>query len=116
MRVKIVILLSLLVFSFQNCTSQSTTFVLEPSQSMLMTGKGPGQDGAINPYAGTDSQALIQNIGPGPFQIRVQKQGEILETLPIKPGETKTVKLLNGYELYFDTEVKTSVKLEFKKL
>lgn len=106
------------VFSllFQACASQNPVFYLESRQTMLMTGKGPGQDGAINPYAGRDCQAIVRNIGSGLFEIRVQKQGKILQTIPIKPGETKTVKLLTDYELYFDTEIKTRVKLDFKKL
>ena len=40
-----------------------TEFVLEPSQSMIMTGKGPGQDATINPYFGEDCFAIIKNIG-----------------------------------------------------
>ncbi len=31
-----------------------TEFVLDPNQSMLMTGKGLGQDATINPYLGKD--------------------------------------------------------------
>ncbi len=44
-------LLSLILFTSIDAFTQ-TTFELEPSQSMLITGKGPGQDGTINPFAG----------------------------------------------------------------
>jgi hypothetical protein len=79
-----------------------TEFKLDPSQSMLMTGKGPGQDGTINPYAGQDCYAIVENIGEREFSIRVQQKGKIIETISIQKGETKKVTLLKGYELYLD--------------
>ena len=79
-----------------------TEFELDPSQSMLMYGKGPGQDGTINPYKGQDCYAIVENIGEREFSVRVQQQGKIIETIPIAKGETKKVTLLKGYELYLD--------------
>ena len=79
-----------------------TEFVLEPSQSMIMTGKGPGQDGTINPYFGQDCYTIITNIGKRKFTIRVQQDGKIIEEISILRGELKKVKLLKGHELYLD--------------
>jgi hypothetical protein len=79
-----------------------TEFVLEPSQSMIMTGKGPGQDGTINPYFGQDCYAIVKNIGKRQFSIRVQQDGKIIEEISIQKGELKKVKLLKGFELYLD--------------
>ncbi len=79
-----------------------TEFVLDPSQSMIMTGKGPGQDGTINPYDGQDCYALVKNIGNRAFSIRVQEEGKVIEEIPIEKGELKEVTLLKGYELYLD--------------
>jgi hypothetical protein len=94
------------------------TLELKPSQSMSIAGKGPGQDGAINPYLGQDSYAIVENIGENVFSIRVQKDGNIIKTLPIKKGEMKKVTLLAGYELYFDTDTggKAKAKVGFEKM
>lgn len=81
-----------------------TEFELDPNQSMLMTGKGPGQDGTINPYAGEDCYAIVRNLGEVAFSIRIQQKGEILATIPVGGRETKKVKLLVGQELYLDPE------------
>ena len=92
-------------------------FDLDPSQSMLMTGKGPGQDGAINPYYGQDCVAIVKNLGKHPFSIRIQQQGKIIETIPVAKKEVKKVQLLKGYELYLDTskEGKVKAKIDFVK-
>ncbi|MDG1571275.1 hypothetical protein OZ410_03045 [Robiginitalea sp. M366] len=81
-----------------------TEFELDPNQSMLMYGKGPGQDGTINPYAGEDCYAIVKNLGEVAFSIRIQQKGEIVQTISIKGMETKKVKLLVGQELYLDPE------------
>ncbi|WP_400077273.1 hypothetical protein [Winogradskyella sp. R77965] len=89
---------------------------LEASQSMCITGKGEGQDGAINPFYGQNSFAIVENIGEKEFSIRVQQKGKIIKTIAIKKGETKRVTLLIGYELYFDTEAKAKAKVLFEKM
>lgn len=99
--------LSLLV---NYCGFAQTEFELKASQSMCITGKGPGQDGAKNPFAGQNCVAIVDNIGSRTFSIRVQNNGEIVETIPISKGETKKVILLKGYELYFDTIDNSSAK------
>ena len=69
---------------------------------MIMTGKGPGQDGTINPFFGQDCYAIIKNIGKRKFSIRIQQKGKIIEEISILKGELKKVKLLKDYELYLD--------------
>ncbi|TLF43995.1 hypothetical protein [Maribacter aurantiacus] len=96
------ILATCLLFLLYFEVSAQTEFVLEPSQSMIMTGKGTGQDATINPFYGEDSYGIVKNIGERPFSIRIQTSGNILEEIPIQKGETKKVKLLKGYELYLD--------------
>jgi len=83
-------------------TNAQTEFILKPSQSMIMTGKGPGQDATINPYFGQDCYAIIKNIGEREFSIRVQQDGKIIEEISIAEGELKKVRLLKDYKLYLD--------------
>ena len=90
------------MFLTQFKVKAQTEFVLEPSQSMIMTGKGSGQDGTINPYIGQDCYAIVKNIGKREFFIRVQQDGKIIEEISILEDEMKKVKLLKGYELYLD--------------
>ena len=94
-----------------------TEFDLEPSQSMLMTGKGPGQDGTINPYDGEDCYAIVENIGNRQFSVRVQYEGLVVEEKTILKGKTKKIKLLKGYELYLDPnpEGKARARVSYEK-
>ncbi|KAA2216891.1 hypothetical protein [Maribacter flavus] len=96
------ILATCLLFLLYLEVSAQTEFVLEPSQSMIMTGKGTGQDANINPYFGEDCYGIVKNIGVRPFTIRIQQTGNVIEEIPIEKGETKKLKLLKGYELYLD--------------
>lgn len=91
-------------------------FDLKPSQSMLMTGKGPGQDGTINPFDGQDCYAIIENFGKMEFSIRIQQKGKIIETIPILKGEIKKVKLLKEYELYLDSNSKAKARVSYEKI
>jgi len=83
---------------------------------MLMTGKGAGQDAAINPYTGEDCYVVVENIGSKEFSIRIQKDGEILQTVPISKKEEKKVTLPKGYELYLDSEAKAKARVNFEKM
>ena len=107
-----------LIFLMHFEAKAQTEFVLEPSQSMIMTGKGPGQDATINPYFGEDCFAIIKNIGKRMFSIRVQQDGKIIEEISIQKGDRKKVKLLKGYELYLDPKPKGIAKasVDFKKI
>lgn len=79
-----------------------TEFEIKPSQGMLMTGKGPGQDGTINPYAGEDCYASIENLGTSELSVHIQKKGEIITSFTILCGNSFTFKLLKDQELYLD--------------
>lgn len=94
-------------------SAQENVISLGPSESMSIAGKGPGQDAAINPYIDGNSIARIQNISKNPFSIRIQKEGEILKTISIKPKQTIEVKLHKGDELYFDSELPAKARVEF---
>lgn len=83
-------------------------FKLDPSTSMLMTGKGPGQDGSINPYSGQDCVAVIANLANTPFSVRIQQKGIILRTIAVEKKETRRISLGAQEELYIDTPNKTT--------
>ena len=51
-------------------------FELKPGQSMLMFGKGPGQDATINPFEGQDCYAVVENLGRVECAVRVQTMGK----------------------------------------
>lgn len=99
-------------------TRAQDTLEIDPGRSMSIAGKGPGQDGAINPFLGQDSYALVENIGATEFSIRIQKEGKVIKTIPIKKGEVKKVTLLVGYEMYFDTASggKAIARVDFEKM
>ncbi len=101
---KILNVLGFLLLLGQVNLQAQAEFELNPDQSMLMFGKGPGQDATINPYEGEECYALVKNLGEVPFSIRIQQKGKIIETIPVEAAETKKVKLLVGYELYLDSE------------
>lgn len=107
---KRLILLWVFAIAVYGEATAQTEFILESSQSMIMTGKGPGQDATINPYFGENCYALINNTGDRPFSIRVQQSGKIIEEIPILKGELKKVKLLKGYELYLDPNPQGTTK------
>lgn len=111
------LLLSLILLTLNDLSAQNE-FELKPSQSMLMTGKGYGQDGTINPYDGQNCYAIIENIGKREFSIRIQKKGKIIASIPIDPGDIKKVKLLKGHELYLDSNPKGTVnaKISYEKM
>ena len=99
-------------------------FDLEPLENYLIFGKGPGQDGAINPYAkyiksdkgylisSKDCYSIIENLGTSGFSIRIQKDGRIIKTIPIKKNETKKILLDAGNELYTDASFEGRAKFK----
>ena len=113
----LILLITLISLTYFEASAQ-TEFILEPSQSMIMTGKGPGQDATINPYTGQDCYAIIKNIGKRPFSIRVQQDGKIIEEISILKGELKKVKLLKGFELYLDPNPEGTAKasVDYEKI
>lgn len=112
----LILVITIIVFAQVETTAQ-TEFVLEPTQSMIMTGKGPGQDATINPHSGQDCYAIVKNTGKRQFSIRVQKEGKIIEEITILKGEVKEVSLLKGYELYLDPNPEgiTRASVDYKK-
>lgn len=105
-----ILFLILLACCTQAEISAQSIFELDGSQSMLMTGKGPGQDATVNPFQGEDCYAIIENLGSGLFSIRIQQNGEIVQVISVEPGEKKKIKLLSGQELYIDPETKNSTR------
>lgn len=116
MKTTILLMLIGLFINFES--NAQTEFELNPSQSMLMTGKGPGQDGAINPYYGKECIAIVKNMGESDFLVRIQKRGAIVEMIPVSGNETKKIKLLADHELYIDANDDQKIKLEldFKEI
>ena len=114
---KIILLLSVLLCIHFEGKAQ-TAFVLEPSQSMLMTGKGPGQDATINPYSGQDCYAIVKNIGEREFTVRVQQGETIIVEISVPKNQTKKVTLLKGYRLYLDPNPKgiAKARVDYEKI
>jgi len=106
----------LILFATTYTLSAQSILELSPEQSMCVTGKGPGQDAAINSYSSEESIAVIENISKNSFSIRIQSKGEIIKTITVAKGKTKEIKLQKGYELYLDTELKAKAKVSFKKV
>ncbi|NNJ83225.1 MAG: hypothetical protein HKP11_13625 [Flavobacteriaceae bacterium] len=112
---KIAFILFFILFCAYNLSAQDI-IELNSSQSMCIAGKGPGQDGAINPYMDSDSVAIVENVGDNEFSIRIQTKGELVKTIAIGPGETKEVSLLKGQVLYFDSDLKAKASVAFRKM
>lgn len=91
-----------LIIFFQACSPKAAIIELDNQQSMIMTGKGSGQDATINPYAGEDCVAIVKKVGERTFSIRIQMEGKILETLDCEKGKKIEIPLLAGNELYLD--------------
>ena len=108
----------LVLFSLYFNSSAQIFFELDGQQSMLMTGKGPGQDATINPFEGEDCYVLIQNLGAELFSVRVQYKGEVVNITYVNPSQTKKIKLLMGQELYLDPEArkKTRASVAYQKI
>ena len=109
----------LILFTFLNTPSiqaQATLFEFDSNQSMLMTGKGPGQDGAINPFYGSPSIAVVNNVGEIPIEVRIQKRGEIIKIVEVKAKVEIEIKLERDHELYFDVNATAAVELDFKPM
>ena len=102
------IILGVLLFNTYIYAQKENNFKLDPSTSMLMTGKGPGQDGSINPYAGQDCVAVVANLANAPFSVRIQQKGIVLRTIAVEKKETKRIPLDAQEELYIDTPNKTT--------
>jgi len=107
---KKVLFIALLSVCFQAKINAQTIFEIDERQSMLMTGKGPGQDATINPFQGEDCYAIIENLGKELFSVRIQEKGKIIEIIKVKPKKKMRIKLLSGQELYLDGETKNRAR------
>ncbi|WP_420572390.1 hypothetical protein [Kordia sp.] len=109
------ILLFAILFSVHSYAQKDKTiFELKPSQGMCITGKGLGQDAAINPYKDGNSIAVIKNLGKNKFSIRVQYRGEVFQTRDLEAGKATMIPLRQGSELYLDSELTGKARVEFK--
>ncbi|NEV92995.1 hypothetical protein G3567_02390 [Psychroflexus sp. YR1-1] len=105
------------LFSSEEAAAQ-VEFELKPSQSMSITGKGPGQDAANNPFEGQDCIVQVENIGDIAFAVRTQQKGQKnLKTQTVEPGTSQNIDLPKSYELYLDTssEGLAKARLNFKQ-
>ncbi|WP_052752925.1 hypothetical protein [Kordia zhangzhouensis] len=113
---KKIICFLILLFAVQSYAQQeSTVFELTGSQSMCITGKGAGQDAAINPFKDKNSIAIVENIGKNELSVRVEYQGKLFLTRAIEAGKTAEISLRRGSILYVDADLKTSAKVSFKE-
>ncbi|ARN77365.1 hypothetical protein BST97_04860 [Nonlabens spongiae] len=111
------ILFSLVLLVMGTLGFAQTDFILKPTQSMLMTGKRPGQDATINPFEGEECFALVENIGERSFSVRIQFKDEIVEEVTVKKGETKSLKLKKDYQLYLDPNAQgvAKARVDYRK-
>ncbi|WP_046759140.1 hypothetical protein [Kordia jejudonensis] len=109
------IVLFVMLFALQSyAQKEKTVFELKPSQSMCMTGKGVGQDAAINPYINRNSIAIIENLSENNFTVRVQYKGDVVKTIVMEANKKTMVSLRKGFELYLDSDLEATAKLEFR--
>lgn len=113
---EIALFVVLLFCSILLCGAQ-TEFVVEPTQSMLMTGKGPGQDATINPFDGEDCVAIIKNLGDFPMSVRIENGSQLVDETQVDAGTTLRQSLPKGYQLYLDPikNFTTTVSVDYSK-
>lgn len=105
-----------MLFALQSYAQKDkTVFELKPSQSMSITGKGAGQDAAVNPYMDGNSIAIIENLGKNSFTVRVQYKGDIVKTFVLQANKKTKTSLKKGFELYLDSDLEAKAKVEFVK-
>ncbi|MEL7148621.1 MAG: hypothetical protein AAFO69_19760 [Bacteroidota bacterium] len=103
-----------LIMAFQVTAFSQSKLALGPNQSMCISGKGDGQDGAINPYLGQKSIAVVKNISNAAFDVRIQDGNEIIKIVALDPKEKKEFLLEKNYILLFDTDEASAAKVAFK--
>ena len=102
------------IISLIACSSSEAIFELRPQQSMSITGKGIGQDAAINPYNDNTSIAVVKSLSKNPFDVRVQLQGEIIDRIKVSEYEEVEIVLEKGFELYLDSQSAAKASVKFK--
>jgi len=113
-QMKNLFLLALLILSMASFAQQKDVINLEASQSMGISGQGPGRDGAINPYQDGDSVAIVENQSEHPFSVRTRDINDRVTTIEIPAMKTVEINLPYGTRMYFDTEKPTKTAVSFK--
>lgn len=111
---KLFMVLGFLV-AFQTTALCQYKLELDGRQSMCISGKGPGQDGAINPYLGEKSIATVKNVGKNTLEVRIQEGNEIIEIVALSPKEKQDFNLDKNYVLYFDAKQKAAGEVSFRR-
>lgn len=102
---KCFLVISMICFACITSYAQDT-IKFESNQSMCISGKGAGQDGAINPYLGEDCYAIVKNKSIDKFTIRVEKgERNIAQSFDIEKNQTKKILLKKDMVLYIDTDI-----------
>jgi len=109
---KCFLVLSMICFACITAHAQDT-IEFDSNQSMCISGKGAGQDGAINPYLGEDCYAIVKNTGDDALSIRIQENGEITDMIEIQGKKTKKIFLKKNAVLYVDTDDVTNTVATF---
>ena len=112
---KKIIQITLVLIAIQACSTRNSVFQLSPQQSMSITGKGEGQDAAINPFGASKSIATVSNLGSTPFKVRIEQNGEIIENIEVMPDSTEEFVLDVGDQLFLDSDEKGKAKVTFKE-
>ncbi|MAM28010.1 MAG: hypothetical protein CMC13_03225 [Flavobacteriaceae bacterium] len=110
------ILIVVIMLVFQIDTNAQEVLELDPGQSMCISGKGKGQDGAINPFMETGSVAIVKNLGENQFSIRVEYEGKVKEKIRLDPSRITRVILPKSHVMYFDNKLKTKTEVSFRAL
>lgn len=112
---KKIILFIIIVSAVSSCRKNENIFKLTENQSMLMYGKGQGQDAAINPYGNQDCEAVVRNLSRTEFSVRIKSTSGEREIITMKPKEKRVFQLPKGCQIYFDSESSAKVYLKFQK-
>ncbi len=112
--ITLLLLVGLVPF-LSGCGESDDVFVLESGQSMLITGKGPGQDAAINPFSGQACLANVENLSANSFTVRIEEPSG-RRTVEVGGGRTERVSLGPESQLLLDTTVKSKARIQFEKL
>jgi hypothetical protein len=99
----------------QSCSTSAELIELEEGQSMLILGKGAGQDALENPFEGESTVAIVNNRSRSSILARVITRDGTTGSNPIRPKRKRSLVILPGSELYLDSPVKSKVKITFKR-
>ncbi len=96
------------------CGDPEDVFELGAQQSMLITGKGVGQDAAFNPFAGSACFAVVENLSDNPFEARVVDPDGSTST-PVEGRQSLRIPLEAKSQLILDTVVSAKARVRFEK-